>query len=348
MLKKSFFILPLILFNYVLHAAVYTVCNQLGVKRDFSSIQSAVEHASPYDTIFVKGSPMNYGNVLIEKPLVLIGEGFSDEFHTGHTAKITRILLTSNPYKRTISSGTLIKGFEFPYFPGQRPNIITMGTERVKIENITLERNWLWFIEIVGAAENWTIRNNVIRGWVNGGGKSDNSNTGALNFRFQNNILNSLMSFQRGQLSLENNIVLGRLKDVRGAEVINNIFTRDDVLLENVSGSRFQNNISMSTKIGHENCYEHPGRFESRILTNGVANTGSANQTGVDPGFIYWPADDIMGGTVFLLIDNSPARRSGVGGTEAGIFGGRFPFPSKSFLNPEIANPFPTFITSIY
>jgi len=347
-LKKIILILLANIIIYHLNAAVYTVCNQQGVSRDFSSIQSAIEHASPYDTILVKGSPINYGNILIEKPLVLIGEGFSDEFHTGHTAKITRILLTSNPFRRTISSGTVIKGFEFPYFPGQRPNIIALGTERVKIEDITIERNWLWFIEIVGAAEKWTLRNNIIRGWVNGGGNPDKPNTGAINFTFQNNILNSILSFQRGNVTLENNIITGRLKDVKGAHAINNIFTREDIILENVTSSRFQNNLAASSMIGREECYEQPGRFESRFLCDGEPNHGNSNKVGTDPGFIYWPSDDIMGGAVFKLTENSPGQKSGTGGTQAGIFGGSYPFPATSFLNPEIDNPFPTFVTSIF
>jgi hypothetical protein len=346
MLKNLLLIFYLIFLYPSSYGAIYTVSNQAGIERDFSSIQSAIEHAAPLDTIFVKGSPMNYGNVLIEKPLVLIGEGFSGDIHPGHTAKLTRVLFTSNPYRRTISSGSVVMGFEFPYFPGQRPNIITVANDNIKIENITIERNWLWFVDVVGSAENWVFRNNVIRGWVNGGARG-NDKAGAAGFSFQNNIINSLLGFKRGEIVVENNVIMGRLKDISRAQVNNNIFTREGFVLEDVFGSRFQNNLSLSGIVANEECYAQPTKFESGSLCSGEANTGSGNRTGIDPGFVFWPTNDIMGGTVFKLSDGSPARRNG-NKIEAGIFGGKYPFPSNAFLNPEIDDPFPSFVTSIY
>jgi hypothetical protein len=348
-MKKYLLLLPLLLISFLpSFGAFYVVSNQPEVERDFSSIQSAIEHASSFDTIFVKGSPMNYGNVLLEKPLVLIGEGFSADINAGHTAKITRVLFTANPYRRTISSGSSVIGFEFPYFPGQRANIITVANENVNIENITIERNWLWFVEVVGSADRWVFRNNIIRGWIKGGHKDDNEQAGASNFLFQNNILNSLMNFHKDEMVIENNIILGRLKNIKGALLVNNIFTRDEYFLEDVSDSRFNNNLAVSKKVGKELCYENTEQFESQNMCLGGANTGSSNLTGEDPGFVFWPTDDIMGGTVFKLTESSPGRSAGQGGNEIGIFGGTYPFPSHAFLNPEIDDPFPSFVTSIY
>ncbi|TVQ12281.1 MAG: hypothetical protein EA361_11415 [Bacteroidetes bacterium] len=348
MKKTLLFILFLISFHHLSFGAFHVVSNQNGTERDFRSIQSAIEQAAPYDTIFVKGSPVNYGNVLLEKPLVLIGEGFSDEFYVGHTAKITRILFTANPYRRTISSGSVIMGFEFPYFPGQRPNIITVANERMNIENITLERNWLWFVEVVGNAENWVFRNNIIRGWIKGGSTGGNETQGASGFVLQNNIINSLMGFHRGEVYIENNVILGRLKDISGAVVQNNIFTREEYIMEEVYGSRFENNVASANLIGIEQCYGNPSGFESTYLCEGANNTGKGNRVGVDPEFVMWPGDDIMGGTAFKLSESSPGRGNRTNGNQAGIFGGKYPFPASVFKNPEIDDPFPSFVTSIY
>lgn len=348
-MKKYLLLLSLFLISFLpSFGALYVVSNQPEVERDFSSIQSAIEQASSFDTIFVKGSPMNYGNVLLEKPLVLIGEGFSADINAGHTAKITRVLFTANPYRRTISSGSAIIGFEFPYFPGQRANIITVANENIKIENITLERNWLWFVEVVGSAEGWIFRNNIIRGWIKGGQKEGNELAGASGFVLQNNILNSLMNFHNDEMVIENNIILGRLKNIKSALLVNNIFTRDEYFLEDVSDSHFNNNLAVSKKVGKELCYENPEQFESVNLCSGSANTGSLNLIGEEPGFVFWPTDDIMGGTVFKLTEGSVGRSAGQGGSEIGIFGGSYPFPSDAFLNPEIDDPFPSFVTSIY
>ncbi|MFN3555948.1 MAG: hypothetical protein ACK4VN_08305 [Bacteroidales bacterium] len=324
----------------------WVVCNIPGSDAHYTSIQSAIEQAMPHDTIYVKGSPLNYGNVLLEKPLTLIAEGYLEGDRGLHTAKLTRVLFTSNPYRRTISSGSSIKGFEFPFFPGQRPNIVTVANSRVKIEDITIERNWMWFVEVVGSAHNWVFKNNIIRGWVNGG--ASDSRAGASDFFFYNNILNTLKGFGNGRLHVENNVIMGRIRDVSNAWVGSNIFTRNDYIIDNVSGSQFFYNVVMGNMVGAKECYEHSDRFETRNQCSGKANTGSQNRIAADAGFRYWPTNDIMGGSVFRLSEGSVARRAGPNGQQAGIFGGPYPFPERAFLNPEIDDPFPAFVTSIY
>ena len=331
--------LLLFLFSFLLTAQVvastkWIVCNQRSEGSHYWSVQSAIEHAAPYDTIFVKGSPINYGNVLLEKPLILVAEGSLCDELPGNSAKLTRILLTSNPFRRTISSGSSIIGFEFPFFAGNRPNIITVSGEKTKIEHITIERNWIWFIEIAGEAQNWFFKNNIIRGWVNGGSARPHRVAKSQDFFFHNNVINSIRGFDQGRIHIQNNIITGRLSDISGAEILNNIFTREAFVLENVYGCNFMGNISMGEHLGNADCYRHPGRFESMNTCTGFANSGSDNRVGVDPGFVYWPSNDIMGGSVFKLNGNSAALRAGVNGQQAGIYGGRYPFPF--------------FITSIY
>ena len=349
MLKKLLlFVFSFLFMVQVVTSSKWIVCNQRSEGAHYWSIQSAIEHAAPYDTIFVKGSPINYGNVLIEKPLVLLAEGSLCGELPVNSTKLTRMLLTSNPFRGTISSGSSIIGFEFPYYAGYRPNIVTVSDGKTIIENINIERNWIWFIEITGKARNWSFRNNIIRGWVNGGSASIQANKGSVDFFFYNNIINSIRGFEQGKIHVQNNIITGRLKDISGAEIYNNIFTRETLVLENVYLSNFRGNITISDKLASDNCYQHQDRFESMNTCKGLANTGSDNRVGADPGFVYWPSNDIMGGSVFKLSGGSPAFRAGVNGQQAGIYGGRYPFPENAFRNQEIDDPFPSFVTSIY
>jgi hypothetical protein len=154
------------------------------------------------------------------------------------------------------------------------------------------------------------------------------------------------MGFTRGTLLVEHNVILGRFKDVYRATVVNNIFTRTEPLLYNVFSSQFQNNISAGIRIGDEDQYAHPAKFESKSKSSQIFNSGNGNKTGVNPGFKYWPIDDIMGGAAFKLVSSSPARKER--GAEAGIFGGKYPFPVDSFDFQPIDNPFPTFVTNIF
>ncbi len=344
--KQVLFLLVLLCSVTFCQAGYYTVGNQPEHNADFTSIQSAVEYASSYDTIYVMGSPINYGNVLLEKPLVLKGEGANDQLQSEHTSKLTRILLTSNPYRRTISSGSSIVGFEFPFFPGKRANIVTVGGASNKITDITLERNWLWFIDVVGEAENWTIRNNIIRGWFDGRiDVSSDESYGAKDFVFENNIINSLKGFDTAVVS--NNVFLGRLKNIVGSEIHHNIFIREGPFLDNVGRCHFHNNVAVSSKVGKESCYESAEVFESDNHCMAMTNTGNNNRVGVDPGFGYIPSKGISGGAVFE--PGNTLVEKGSDGSKIGIFGGNSPFPSSTFMEPEITNPFSTFVVeSIY
>lgn len=327
---------------------IWIVCNQYSEGSHYSSIQSAIEHAQAHDTIYVKGSKMNYGSVLLEKPLTLIAEGSLNDELPANSVKLTRLLLTHNPYLKTVSSGSSIIGFEFPYFSGNKPNIISIPNPRVRIENITIERNWVWFIEIPSAARNWTFRNNIIRGWVNGGSETSLRHGGFELFHFHNNIINTIKGFENSEVYIYNNVITGRLKNISGAKVYNNIFSRETYVLENVSGCHFRGNVTVSEKLANDECYSQPERFEGMNKCTGEYNTGSGNLVGVDPGFAYWPSTDVMGGSVFKLNNGSPAKSAGIKGQEPGIYGGDFPFPENYFKNQEMYDPFPAFITSVY
>lgn len=328
--------------------AILIVSNQPVGEEQYSSVQSAIEQALPYDTILVKASHINYGNALLEKPLTLISESAFYSDPSLPSSKLTRVLFTSNPFRRTSSSGSRIIGFEFPYFAGQRANIITVANPRVSIDNIHLEQNWIWFVDIVGNARNWTFTNNIIRGRVSGNSGNEQSTAKLTQIHFYNNILNSIRGFMQPGLHLHNNVILGRLQDISGAKVLSNIFTRKDYILDNVSSTHFQNNLAMGTLLASEDCYDRTDVFEALHHCSGKANTGSNNKVGGDPGFLYWPTRDIMGGAVFALSSSSSARQGRNKDNQAGIFGGKYPFPPRFALKPEIEDPFPSFATSIY
>lgn len=344
MMKKILVFAIFVFFlSAVAEAAIHVVCNKPGSEAGFSSIQSAIEQAQPFDTILVKGSMLNYGNALLEKPLTLISESAFYNDSSRHTSKLTRILLTSNPFRRMSASGSRIIGFEFPYFAGQRANIITVGKPGLSIDNIYIERNRLWFVDVVGDARNWTFVNNIIRGRVSGNVGSMQENATLENFVMYNNILNSMRGFHGGELRVQNNVILGRLQDISGAEFISNIFTREEIILNDVWESHFSGNIAMGEQLSSEDDYDRTHVFESAHKASGKVNTGNRNQVGHDPGFLYWPASDILGGAVFSM-----GQTGNRAGGQAGIFGGSYPFPQKFFMKTEIEDPFPSFVTSIY
>jgi hypothetical protein len=342
--KRIPFFLSLIFISVLsCRAAVLVVSNVPEHNAAHKSVQSAVELASPYDTIYVRASTLNYGNVYLEKPLTLIGEGFTGDNPEGITSKLTRVLLTSNPYQRTISSGSKIIGFEFPYFPGERPNIVTVYQEKNPIDNITIERNWIWFIQVVGSAHNWKINNNIIRGWVDGGG---GSGLGAQGFKMSNNIITSIKGFTRGESLINNNIILGKLENIQHADIFNNIFTSSEAPLDRVEACILRHNFAVTENVFNGECYR-PASFNGKNYCGGSQNRAINNKSGVDPGFVLWPGDDIKGGSAFELAQSSPVRKSGLRGQDPGIFAGQYPFPVEAFENRLIGDPFPSYVIRI-
>lgn len=59
-----------------LNAAKITVHNIAGFDADYFSIQDAITNANPGDTIYVHGSPLDYGSAVLNKPLTIFGAGF--------------------------------------------------------------------------------------------------------------------------------------------------------------------------------------------------------------------------------------------------------------------------------
>jgi len=97
-------------------ATVWRVNNNPGVDADFNNLQTAINDAAvqPFDTLYVEGSNTSYGDIDIDKPLVLIGTGyFLNENDTTQAnknpSKISTVDFNSG------SAGSVLKGFSFIY-----------------------------------------------------------------------------------------------------------------------------------------------------------------------------------------------------------------------------------------
>ena len=61
---------------YLTDARIITVSNNVAIPALYSNLQQALDDASPGDTIYVHNSTISYGNIIIRKRVVLLGEGF--------------------------------------------------------------------------------------------------------------------------------------------------------------------------------------------------------------------------------------------------------------------------------
>ncbi|MDW8332413.1 MAG: hypothetical protein RMK43_12225, partial [Cyclobacteriaceae bacterium] len=92
----------------------------------------------------------------------------------------------------------------------------------------------------------------------------------------------------------------------------------------------FNKNISNQNTIGPSSSYSPTNIFEATYTsTGGGSNTGSGNLTGTNPLFVNVPNNDTYNATYnYRLQSGSPGRNYATDGTDVGIYGGSYPFPS--------------------
>jgi len=300
------FITPIILIalcaTFSVSAKVITVSNAPNSPGQYTSLQTAIDSANAGDTIYVHGSSTSYGNVTIEKRIILLG--------TGHNPSKTNPLVSEigNIQLDTISgvsgaSGTKIAGFKLNRVSGYA------GVGGTK--NIIIQRNYFISsgtkISITGAG--WAIENNIISS------STVNANNHST-IVFRNNIFNSsyISTSNQSTVLVVNNIFLGStsaLSTVSNALIANNIFSGSTPNGMNVNANTFSNNITYQTT--------------SDIIPIGT-NTGSGNFVAQNPQFMNVPTNSFNYSYDFSLDTISPGINAGTDGTDIGAYGGSMPF----------------------
>ena len=284
-----------------LNAKVLTVSNHAITAGKYTTVQEAIDAAAIGDTIYVHGSTTGYGNIKINKRLVLIGAGHNNK-ETQHNlnSSLSSIELAATN-SSILSSGTVIKGFSISGIYGTASNVII---ERNNISSITVGGN------------NWIIKNNFISSLI----VQSNSN-----IIISNNILYYVQNSDKPSVVITNNILLGGyLYSVSYATITNNVIieTRKDNF-SNSSQSTFNKNIAV---------YFDEVNF---VTFPPAGNTGIGNKNTVDNQFV----SDITGKSISVdqarnydwhLLPTSLGYKYGTDGTDCGIYGGSYPMPNMS------------------
>jgi hypothetical protein len=309
-------------------AGIITVDNRVGSGANYTSVSSAISNASSGDTIYIHPSSVSYGNISLNKQLVLVGPGHFPEYTGGTGATLGEINLYNG------CSGSEITG-------------LIISSIRCYVwqvaNNITISNNFINSAAAIGGAygdaagsNNWLIEGNVIiEAEGCGGCKVIDLKQGQLgissNWIFRNNFIqskstngNSLFAKLNSTTIVENNIIFFRKStpifdsDVTGGEFRNNIiwawngnFTD---ITENASNVLFMNNIT----------YHSNGTL--------VVLPGSDNINNTDPEFVSVNGNPTWSyNKDYNLSPTSPAHNAGTDGTDLGIFGANFPFRMEGY-----------------
>lgn len=296
-----------------------------GGNASFIASQNA---SSPGDTLYVYGSPFSYGTLDISKQLVVIGAGYGPNNQFGQPTRVNTINFfrdgSTDPSGSTLS-GFLVEG-----------NINLTGT--LATNNITFFRNRVNNIIYTYNGSNhssgWTIYNNIIsRVWGNSTSRTSTSST---NIIIANNIItNAIGYYNSSTVLIDHNIFLGigNFYNLYNVIISNNIFVRSsgNVFNGEVVFCTFNKNISLQNTIGGASQYNPTNVFEATWLsTGGGSNSGAGNLVGSNPLFVNVPNNDTYDATYnYRLQASSPGKAPfSTDLTDAGIYGGSFPFPS--------------------
>lgn len=314
-MKRFTFLFILVLIASTSFAqGIFTVNNNIGASANYNNLQTAVNSVPANSILLVHGSALSYGEVVLRKPLSIIGTGY---FIGSNQAPFTQANIgTAQLQKLTISagsSGSLVSGLT-----------ITSNLNIDSTSNVTISRNYIVPDIIATVVAN------------------------SSNILFTQNFSNAPMSIQATSITISNNIFklmkgIGagngipysfELNNSTSATFINNIFDRlnsgSDILkLFNGSTSNFSNNIHLSHLVSENNTICGSCPSGALIASNNVSsdsifrNTNNAliNQD-IESIFPQYNSSNSSLDSRYILTSGSSAIGAGVGGIDAGIFAG--------------------------
>lgn len=321
----------------------------------FSTVQAAVNAASAGDIVQVQPSPTPYGNVGIDKQLTLMGIGFNVDKDIPLTSVMGNITLTNNIDNTSDSDGTIIKGLQFGVLYAAANTGPAYTLENVLIQNCQF--SYLYTTtSSYSPIDGMEIRDCYIT--------SGSNNWGIFLYRPTTNVIirNNLMAFSISFLSttpgsniVTNNILYdGVYVTAQGSNttILNNVFVgasgsesgftsilRDCIIANNIfygstpsiaaggsTSTNFQRNVFTNNLVfstGDDTMPPNGG---------GAGNSGSGNLVGT-PSFVNVPLlDSWTSAYDFTLQGGSAALNAGSDGTDIGISGGSYPFPTPNFI----------------
>jgi len=328
-MKKIISLLLFLVLGFSLQAKVLTVSNNPSRPAQYATFVTAQTAAVDGDTIYIHGSPFTYPTISISKRLVLIGAGYNPNNQFGQPTVITSIEFFNdsglpNP-SGSVLTGMLITG-----------SVNCTGTERTN--NIRIFRcqiNSYIYLSAPSSTfvDGWVVYNNIVQYFY--AGTTTRTQAGPTNIIIANNIIRGYVGYITSSSTLvDHNIFLG---SGNNNQYLFNVILSNNIYIRSSGNAVYQsvlctynNNLSNQTTIGAPADYNPSNNFVATFLgSGGGSNSGGGNQIGVDPLFENVTNNDTYNNTFnYRLKTGSPGKNAGTDGTDLGIYGGSYPFPS--------------------
>ena len=280
------------------YSAVITVSNNANSPGQYTDLQLAINAATNGDTLYIHGSPTNYGTIYLNRSLTLIGPGYNPQKDLPLVASLNALYLDSVAGIKGCSN-SVIMGLYITY-------LYTSGSP-FRFDNVTIALNRISQVNMYPALSSGMVFNqNLIDHFY--------SFANVNNVIIKNNIIyNATSTFSNCQSVLITNNLYFHVTVSTGfviqdfSTISNNIFLN---VHPNTNFSTFNNNLIFNSG--------------SDVLPYGN-NTGSGNFNGSAPQFVNDGGGNYNGINLtydYRLTAASAGHNGGTDGTDIGPFGG--------------------------
>ncbi len=313
----------------------------------YSDLQECIDNASDGDMIHIIPAAEDYGDVIINKELHLVGSGWVSDNQSGMITKVNTIVFVSDKANGSTLNGlVLIERTHYPVIFGDLnapldtlknieifnckiPGILQR--DNCPLKNVILRNNVLAtlssrdgipavnFDVTDGMTESILISNNIIG--TNYGNGNVLSGISAAN---QTLITNNLLFSNSGYYFFFN---------IRNCFITNNVFYGSSAAHFRYGSTVGFNYANVYTNNLSYECTKYGGCDIPPASTSSPANTGSGNLTDTDP--LYENLADSWNWEnkwSLSLLNYSPLSNAGTDGTDIGITGGQYPFENYNNL----------------
>lgn len=312
-MKKKILLVALFVISIGINAKIITVNNNGGAQ--YTSLSAAILAATTGDTLYISPSANSYGNVTVDRKLVIYGGGYdikSSQLNVGTT--IDQFTIDSLQVNPKLISGLKVIGIQF--------NSTFSQDATQKGSYIYIDRcKFNGYLYIYGPT---VLRNSIINSYVD----LNNSK----NVIISNNIFygNYIGTSNQNSVVVSNNVFVnpsnGGIYSFQSAVIQNNIFYNATGFQSNVNNNSFINNLLYN-----------PSATIAFPPVNNSGSSGNFSNTGTDPLFVNLPTNASTTNQTnydYRLQAGSPVKTFGTDGKELGVYGGSSPIPNITGVPP--------------
>lgn len=322
-MKKQLATLALSVLAFSSFATIRTADNNGSNPGNYTSLQKAIDDSNAGDTIYLKASPISYGDIILNKPLAIIGDGVINKKTSMKSTFMGKVEV------QTAAGGSALVGFEATQIWVADINKLLL--DRLKVDNLYGQANSQSSTSTWSSWSSVLIRNCYFTCQI--------SYTKLSDVYIDNSVLVGFENREKSNNLIVSNSILLDMWPTTYVTFRNSIIQHfqfsEGYHLENFSSNLFENNLFVSTydsqliQLNAKNFFNGNNIFDKADLSATFKNYNSELKS------LKAISTDLR------LVDGSKGKNAGTDGKDVGIYGGAFPWEDSYFSNPGLVRQVP-------